>query len=87
LCRSYFDANLFSEPCNEFPVGVELKSAVRIIKKHAIAYVRVKRLAGTAVNLRKRADFIGIDGDSSDVETPPSIWLTAMYHVLLRRGC
>lgn len=40
--------------------------------KHAVAYTRVKRLAGTAVNLRKRvADFIGIHGDLLEVDTPP----------------
>jgi hypothetical protein len=41
--------------------------------------VRVKRLAGTAVNLQARCRFIGIDGDLLDVETPLSIWLTEDY--------
>jgi hypothetical protein len=75
VSKCHFDANLFSEPLGTMNLLWEFernKQKQNWCWKHAIAYVRVKRLAGTAVNLRKRvADFIGIDGDLLDVETPP----------------
>jgi hypothetical protein len=76
VSKCHFDANLYSEPLGTMNLLWEFernKQNSNWCWKHAVAYARVKRLAGTATNLRKRvADFVGINGDLLEVDTPPT---------------
>lgn len=75
VSKCHFDANLYSEPLAAMNLLWEFEQAGQKTNwcwKHALAFPRLKRLAGTADNLRNRvADFIGIRGDLLEVELPP----------------
>jgi hypothetical protein len=75
ISKCHFDANLYSEPLATMNLLWEFernKQKMSWCWKQAVAHPRLKRLAGTAINLRNRvADFVGIDSDLLDVDSPP----------------
>jgi hypothetical protein len=75
ISKCHFDANLYSEPMAAMNLLWEFdhaKQKTNWCRKHAANFPRLKRLAGTAINLRNRvADFMGIDSELLDVDVPP----------------
>lgn len=88
VSRCHFDANLFSEPLALMNLVWEYerlnpKDVQRWSKFHNIFLPRMRRLASTTVNLRKRvADFFGLRQDVIQVDTPPAQMPHAMLTLL-----